>query len=275
MSNSRSIASARQRRSGETPQQMNSSRPGTSIASQSAFISASPNVRNAKTPVMEQQTIQSNGLPFTKLTISDAIGLITLRLGKVEQFIIDTQSNGGVFNNDSDTHSNNKVTIDNSVLTSIVSRIDSLEKKQLISNSSVSSNSNNTIALENVNGEKIGKLEKELRDTKDLLMSFIMKCDLLTRETGQRFSEIETAISGIEKYIQPTVEDTVTSSSDVYQEIINNITGEDTVTSSSDVYQEIINNNTVEKVDEKVDETSENNYPNDTIDENNENNESS
>jgi len=215
MSNSRSIASARQRRSGETPQQMTSSRPGTSIASQSAFISASPNVRNAKTPVMEQQqqqTIQSNGLPFTKLTISDAIGLITLRLGKVEQFIIDTQSNGGIFNNDSDTHSNNKVTIDNSVLTNIVSRIDSLEKKQLISNASVSSNSNNTIALENVNGEKIGKLEKELRDTKDLLMSFIMKCDLLTRETGQRFSEIETAISGIEKYMQPTVEDTVTSS---------------------------------------------------------------
>ena len=117
MSNSRSIASARQRRSGETPQQMSSSRPGTSIASQSAFISASPNVRNAKTPVMEQQqqqTIQSNGLPFTKLTISDAIGLITLRLGKVEQFIIDTQSNGGIFNNDSDTHSNNKVTIDTS-----------------------------------------------------------------------------------------------------------------------------------------------------------------
>ena len=31
----------------------------------------------------------SNGLPFTKLTVSDAIGLITLRLGRVEQYLID------------------------------------------------------------------------------------------------------------------------------------------------------------------------------------------
>jgi hypothetical protein len=61
----------------------------------------------------------------------------------------------------------------------------------------------------NANVEKISKLEKELRDTKDLLMSFIMKCDLLTRETGQRFSEIESAISGIEKFIQESLRPSV------------------------------------------------------------------
>ena len=37
----------------------------------------------------QQQMPQQGGLPFTKLTISDAIGLVTLRLGRVEQFIID------------------------------------------------------------------------------------------------------------------------------------------------------------------------------------------
>ena len=221
MSNSRSIASARQRRSGDPPSQMNSSRPGTSIASQSAFIPNAPNVRISKTPIMEQQQpLQPNGLPFTKLTISDAIGLITLRLGKVEQFMIDMQLHGGNFNNETQA---NKVTIDNSVLTSIVSRLDSLEKKRP---TTIDTTSAANIALENANGEKISKLEKELRETKDLLMSFIMKCDLLTRETGQRFSEIESAISGIEKFIQPVVEDTVISTSDVSQEIVNNIVSE-------------------------------------------------
>jgi hypothetical protein len=227
MSNSRSIASARQRRSGDPPSQMNSSRPGTSIASQSAFIPATPNVRIAKAPIMEQQqSIQPNGLPFTKLTISDAIGLITLRLGKVEQFMIDTV-NGGAFNNDNDSHSNNKITIDNSILTSIISRLDSLEKKQLNSNSSVNSTASNN--LENANGEKINKLEKDLRDTKDLLMSFIMKCDLLTRETGQRFSEIETAISGIEKYIQPVTEDKIISTENLSEEVSHEVIDESLV----------------------------------------------
>ena len=37
-----------------------------------------------------QQQVQG-GLPFSKLSISDAIGLITLRLGRVEQWVIETE----------------------------------------------------------------------------------------------------------------------------------------------------------------------------------------
>ena len=220
MSKSRAVASAIQRRSGDPSSQMNSTRPGTSIASQSAFMTATPNVRIAKAPIMEQQQqapIQSNGLPFTKLTISDAIGLITLRLGKVEQYIIDVQANGGTFSDEPQSNSN-KITIDNSILSNIINRLDSLEKKQL----NAGSNSNSAVA-ENGNSEKITKLEKELRDTKDLLMSFIMKCDVLTRETGQRFTEIEAAISSIEGFIQPNAEDSVISTLDVSQEIVSDV----------------------------------------------------
>ena len=220
MSKSRAVASAIQRRSGDPSSQMNSTRPGTSIASQSAFMTATPNVRIAKAPIMEQQQqapIQSNGLPFTKLTISDAIGLITLRLGKVEQYIIEVQANGGTFSDEPQSNSN-KITIDNSILSNIINRLDSLEKKQL----NAGSNSNSAVA-ENGNSEKITKLEKELRDTKDLLMSFIMKCDVLTRETGQRFTEIEAAISSIEGFIQPNAEDSVISTLDVSQEIVSDV----------------------------------------------------
>ena len=220
MSKSRAVASAIQRRSGDPSSQMNSTRPGTSIASQSAFMTATPNVRIAKAPIMEQQQqapIQSNGLPFTKLTISDAIGLITLRLGKVEQYIIEVQANGGTFSDEPQSNSN-KITIDNSILSNIINRLDSLEKKQL----NAGSNSNSAVA-ENGNSEKITKLEKELRDTKDLLMSFIMKCDVLTRETGQRFTEIEAAIYSIEGFIQPNAEDSVISTLDVSQEIVSDV----------------------------------------------------
>lgn len=227
MSKSRAVASAIQRRSGDSSSQMNSSRPGTSIASQSAFIPNTPNVRIAKAPIIEQHTpqIQPNGLPFTKLTISDAIGLITLRLGKVEQFMIDMQSNGGNFNNEPQS---NRITLDNSVLSSMISRIDSLEKKQLITASNSSANINpNSVNVENANVEKITKLEKELRETKDLLMSFIMKCDLLTRETGQRFTEIEGAIAGIEKFLQqPVSEDNIIATNNVSLEITEEVTVE-------------------------------------------------
>ena len=44
-------------------------------------------------PPQMLQAQQSNpALPFSKLSISDAIGLVTLRLGRVEQFIIDLES---------------------------------------------------------------------------------------------------------------------------------------------------------------------------------------
>ena len=127
------------------------------------------------------------------------------------------QANGGTFSDEPQSNSN-KITIDNSILSNIINRLDSLEKKQL----NAGSNSNSAVA-ENGNSEKITKLEKELRDTKDLLMSFIMKCDVLTRETGQRFTEIEAAISSIEGFIQPNAEDSVISTLDVSQEIVSDV----------------------------------------------------
>jgi hypothetical protein len=77
--------------------------------------------------------------PFSKISISDAIGLITLRLGKIEQYVIDTQHDnqtgggsggaGGGFSLPENTQ-----LIDNSVFTSIINRLDSIEKKDIQSN---------------------------------------------------------------------------------------------------------------------------------------------
>ena len=200
MSSSRSIAAARSRRAGESQPPVSGGRPVTSIASHSAFVQQqmppppSNNVRVAKAPMQQQQMPQQGASPFTKLSISDAIGLVTLRLGRVEQFIIDFEngeieghhpnSGGG-----SSIPENSKI-VDNSVLTTIVNRLDALEKRE--GSSSVTSSVASSIA----------SLEKDLKETKDLLSHFLFKYELFTKETGEKFSDFDGAISEIEKGLE-------------------------------------------------------------------------
>ena len=186
MSSSTSIAAARNRRAGSQAPPPSQSRPGTSIASQSAFAQQTGNrasrIQQSSMQKPVNNTQHDNGLPFTKLTVSDAVGLITLRLGRVEQFIIDLQeerNNNGPSGNLPD----NTKLIDNSVLTSIINRLDTLEKKNLTSG----------------NNEQITKLEKDLKEAKDHLLNIILKLDKHITETNNKFTDFETAISDIEK----------------------------------------------------------------------------
>ena len=198
MSSSRSIAAARSRRAGESQPPVSGGRPVTSIASHSAFVQQqmppppSNNVRIAKAPMQQQQQMPQQGAsPFTKLSISDAIGLVTLRLGRVEQFIIDFEngeieghhpnSGGG-----SSIPENSKI-VDNSVLTTIVNRLDALEKKE---------------GSGNVNASSIASLEKEMKEAKDLLSHLLFKYELFTKETNEKFGDFEGAISEIEKNME-------------------------------------------------------------------------
>ena len=198
MSSSRSIAAARSRRAGESQPPVSGGRPVTSIASHS-FVPQQQmppqppnNVRVSKTPIQQQQQQMPQGAsPFTKLSISDAIGLVTLRLGRVEQFIIDFEngeieghhpnSGGG-----SSIPENSKI-VDNSVLTTIVNRLDALEKKE---------------GSGNVNASSIASLEKEMKEAKDLLSHLLFKYELFTKETNEKFSDFEGAISEIEKNME-------------------------------------------------------------------------
>ena len=103
---------------------------------QPQFQQQQPQFQQAQ-PQFQQQQVQNqkkvilgSQIPAnTKLTVSDAIGLITLRLGSVEQFIIDLQNDDNVSKNNSEIPSNMTM-IDTSVLTSIINRLDSLEKRE-------------------------------------------------------------------------------------------------------------------------------------------------
>jgi hypothetical protein len=224
MSSSRSIAAARSRRAGESQPPISGGRPGTSIASHSAFVPQqmqppANNVRVAKAPINQQQQMQqpSNGMPFSKLSISDAIGLITLRLGRVEQFVIDYE-NGEIATgpqSEQGIPSNSKI-IDNSVLANIINRLDALEKKD-------SSTSTNTSS--GVSNEQISKIEKDLKETKDLLAHMLFKFELFSKETTDKFTDFEGAISEIEKNMEAPqfteINDTVSANIDISTEEVN------------------------------------------------------
>jgi hypothetical protein len=174
MSSSRSIAAARNRRAGDPPP---TSRPGTSIASQPAFSQQSQQSKRSTA----QNSTPNVPITSTKLTISDAIGLITLRLGRVEQFIQTAEHEGGI--NMGTNIPDNAHLVDKSVINSIVNRLDSLEKKE----------------KESANNQQTSKLESELRDIKDLLMSQMVKYEKFTLETNKKFDDVDAAFVEFEK----------------------------------------------------------------------------
>jgi len=212
MSSSKSIAAARARRSGEQQQQQQQ-RPNTSIASAKAFNPQQPmsQQQQQQMPPQQQQQQRANtayGQPGGKISISDAIGLTTIRLGKVEKFIQQLQEEGGL--NSNFEIPDNAQLIDKSVIANIISRIDSLEKRD-------GTNMN----------EKIGRLETEIRSIRDLLNNTKSSFDTYVQSNEKRFEDIETAFVDLEQNL--VVHDEPTN------EIVNNNLGTSTEISDNNV----------------------------------------
>jgi hypothetical protein len=209
-SSSRSIAAARQKRAGEQSQPMNTSRPVTSISSQGAFaqqqqyqqqmmsqsipvgsknVSSAQNInkgtggRNNTNIIQNNQSEQS-----TKISISNVVGLITLRLGRLESIINDSIENG-VFNNDNGDHShnntdttpNNMKLVSDEVFENIVNRINLLESK--------------VIQFTNQN-EKLENEMKNMQGSVDILNTLLSS---FINDTNEKFTDYENALSEIEK----------------------------------------------------------------------------
>ena len=252
---SRSLAAARARRAGENAPPVSGNRPGTSIGSHAAFAPQGyqtqmpgppPNVRTNRGPPQQQQSSQrmayqqvqqsqqqvQAGLPFSKLSISDAIGLITLRLGRVEQWVIETENeNENEPHITSSEHSNlpeNSKIVDNSVFSSIINRLEAVEKKEssTINNEEVTKLSEDVTKLNeqlakiidegvkhnlsiSKHTEQLFRFERELVETKDILKTFMIKYDLFAADTNNKFSDYEFALSELEKNIQPASEPVV------------------------------------------------------------------
>jgi hypothetical protein len=257
---SRSLATARSKRAGENAPPVSGNRPITSIGSQAAFAqqpqqmhpgmrtnNSQPRVAATRPPPPPQQqslnrgNLQNKKQPtqnyyeeeehpinaFPKLSIPTAIGLITIRLTKVEQWIMENHHELAIGANSEQNVTNlseNQKIIDISVLNSIVQRIDSIEKynlnnpsKSLVNLDELKDNvkllteqikrigddvSKHTIELSKHN-ESIFKFNRELVETKDILKSFMIKYDTFVEQTGENFKDYELALGDLESKIFP------------------------------------------------------------------------
>jgi hypothetical protein len=185
----------------------------------------------AQNHYMNEPPQNQNGLPFSKLTISDAVGLITLRLGRVEQYMIDLENEkSNADESESHSHSNipeNSRIIDTSVLTNIVNRLDSLEKREpatvnVANNESIEKMTKvseeftalseqfkrlgDEVTKHNLSiskhTEQLYRFERELVETKDILKTFMIKYDMFAKEINEKFTDYECALGDIESNVQ-------------------------------------------------------------------------
>jgi hypothetical protein len=196
MSSNRANASARQRRAGEPvglqqqQQQQQRMQPGRGGG-----------VRPGMPNQQQQQPIMN-----PKLSVSDAIALITLRLGRVETIVSnlpneprgDGESGGQMYDE-------NMRMVDQNVFNSIVSRIDTLEKNQklLIEKQKAAPVAQTATApikqmvqetiIKDVSDEKIEPMRETIQLLKDdvsELKGLLMKLQSFTMETNKKLTDI-------------------------------------------------------------------------------------
>ena len=190
MSSSRSIAAARARRAGEQAPPP-PSRPGQSINSHAAFAPPQQvqgrNVRVAQAPMAppQQQYSQPTEPKVSKLTVSDAIGLITLRLGRVESILIEMEHNNQMGGNHMGASNNSEASYDKTALANIVARLDALEK-----------------TLKDVpQAKEVSSIKEAITALTVKQLSIEHRQSQMEKDVGDRFSDYEVALSELEKQL--------------------------------------------------------------------------
>lgn len=145
--------------------------------------------KNVQTP-MKQVAISNNNIKKesdkSKISVADAIGLITIRLGKVEQFIIDLNVNDKYLNSSSpiiDQNQNMNIAEQQvTLLNTSLERIENIEKTTKHMESFVS----------------------DLRDTKDLLIKVMSKQE---KNLEEQQNKNETVYNFMNTKVNQVVED--------------------------------------------------------------------
>ena len=156
-----SIGSSQMFNAGQQQQQQQQSRPMSGrLAGQNAALSQKQMMEQAKE--QQQQQSQSAIGGINKMTIAQAITLITLRLGKVETQLLSVSS----FNNDHERDDDDNILVDKNVIQSLIGRIDALERK---SGTSANVSSNQDIALLKQQFETIKPIVVQSKNTSTAL----------------------------------------------------------------------------------------------------------
>jgi hypothetical protein len=197
MSSNRANASARQRRAGE---------PVGLQQQQQQQQRMQPGRGGGVRPGMPDQQQQQQQQPMNpKLSISDAIALITLRLGRVESIVSNLPNEPrGDGENGGQVYDENMRMIDQNVFNSIVIRLDTLEKNQklliekqkaapvAVAAEHIKQVVQETI-IKDVSDEKIEPMRETIQMLKDdvsELKGLLMKLQNFTMETNKKLTDI-------------------------------------------------------------------------------------
>jgi hypothetical protein len=177
MSSSRSVAAARARRAGDIVQ-----KPPMSVRQQQQqMMGQRPNPNQRMTAPAAVMPESSEMARRPKIEVGTAIGLVTLRLGRLEQFIQQITENGQLKKDllaggGSSLPDNSKV-VDNSVFTTLLSRVDGVERKHM-------------------------QIETEVKSLKDAFLNLNATVERINREINEKMIDYEAALGDIESRIQ-------------------------------------------------------------------------
>lgn len=250
MSSNRSNSGAKQRRAGE-PIPTVGPRSNTSIGSQQIFAKQQIQQQQMQHKQQIQQQLPRtipkggavppsavpNGLQpqdpndpqqqMGKLSIPKAFTLVTLRLGRIEQFIQQIQEDGLLQPYDK----SGEAEVEDEYLKNILSRVESLEKNNKVGTAPIDNKAIDELKT------NFSKLEKDLRETKDLVMLMMMKYEKSTLETNDKLSLL---FSQIEELNKPFIYQETSLIEDHYRDTTNDYIEEEQI-SAINLKEEIEN----------------------------------
>jgi hypothetical protein len=195
MSSSRSIAAARQRRGVESAPPIKNNSYASNSSSKDNFNNNQqnrPNYRTTKTNIYQDNNttanMNNNANQVSKLSVSDAFALVTLRLGRVELIINKLQSEGILDANNNinseNLGNNNNNNFDDTILQNIITRLDGLDKKTVSNDLNQKLQSQYNVLSEDVKQTKevVIKLQSFIMDISQKLNSFITTQETINEE---------------------------------------------------------------------------------------------
>ena len=205
MSSSRSVAAARARRAPETPSQSalkpQMAQQRQPMQQQQQIPSYAQQSAANKDSQMKQSQPQQNPAE-NKLSVSDAFALVTLRLGRVELLLQKWQSMGVETSNGVNIPAAAAASavsdVNNTIVKSLVSRIDDLERSVKAAVSMKDFEAKISMLI-----DRNTYLHNELRDAKDT----IFKLQTITLETSQKMMNLMMAKSVPEVVAAPSIQD--------------------------------------------------------------------
>jgi len=201
MSSSRSVAAARARRAPETSSQsafkpqMAQQQQQQQQQTKAAALAAAARDRD-RDPQMKPYQPQQSSIE-NKLSVSDAFALVTLRLGRVELLLQKWQAMGVETSNGVNIPAGTASSapdVNNTIVKSLVSRIDDLERSVKAAVSMKDFDAKVSMLI-----ERNTHLHNELRDAKDT----IFKLQTITLETSQKMMSMMMAKSVPEVVVAP------------------------------------------------------------------------